>query len=282
MSSPVPTVIGSNASIANTTSLVVTLTVAASVGDLVEVFTYTNGGATAIDSKGNTYTSFSLGSGNQQCLTSLVTTALVIGDTITITQTSGTIVALAAKFSGVTYGGGVLASQGKLGPITTGSTYTIGSYTPTSDICSIAYCGHQNSGLSSDFLSIDNGYTLLGHVTATGTGFTCDVMICYKNVSANTLISATTFTFNRSLSNNNGALVEIVGKTARSTLGVYTRMGDAGSNTSHAKVGSLNSLGRVPYGQVSKSVNDGFPKQAITPGKAGATRPDSDGILLSE
>lgn len=282
-------------SVAASATLIATVTAAANVGDVVLVTLSfpASSVSTVIDSKGNTYVQI-VNWTNGALWAALVTKALVNTDTVTITmalsvqgiavtiqQVSGVVI------NNVATSGYTAIGSTKAGTSTLASSNALASTRNDDSLFLMLLATLNGSGqvLLTDFSSgsVDSSYTKLGAAVSAGGTSGSGVQLCYKTVAAiNPMPSQSpTFTLNTARSWTT-FLVQLSGLTARGAIGVSLRTGVAAFSTASYVPHPVDVLGKVNYGQIGKSINDGFPKPVITPGKAGATRPDSDGILLSE
>lgn len=271
MSVPTITSIGKAATTANTTSMILTLTAGASVGDLVVCHVYWGAGSGSItDSKGNTWNiGPSLQVGNNRLAYSILTTALVAGDTLTLTQTSSTISAVAYRIP-ATGALVAMAPENTNNALTSGQTST-GTTVPAAlstvlgnrlaDVLGLLCYGQQGSAGSLSLSSIDNGFTIVDQIHCTGTGNLSIVALAYKNFAANNSAPGTTTgTFSATVSNMSWGFVAVDGLTARGVLGTSLRTADPAAVASALTPKGDDMLGKVNYGQLGRTPFDGAPQ----------------------
>lgn len=266
--------IGKAGSSASGTTLVITLTAAAAVGDIVYVFVaFTSGGAisTIVDSKSNVWVKgvgqgFGSGSPSGVYCIAYVTTALAIADTITITfgGTQQAAAAAAVQISGASTTNSAQPIDGS-SPATAASTSAKPNALATThpdDVVFFAVVGTYNGSgqvLLTDFTSgsIDSSYSVLASVVSAGGTSGCGVSVAYKTVVATPGSQQPTYTLNTSRTWS-AALAMASGLTDRGAKGTFTRAGDLAANT--VKASPQGELGSLNLGQKAKGVTDGFPQ----------------------
>ena len=173
MAAPTMTTIAKGGTSANATSLVLTLSAGAAVGTAVCVFLGVGAAVTSVvDSKGNTYTSTTLTfSGTYAVFTTIVSTALVSTDTITISFTSNTVAALAVNLTGQALAiiptpgvGG--RRQRRLGQVTAGPPRQRPRLrgqvpaAPGADMLAIDVVSISTGAVSGDFSSVNSSHSI--------------------------------------------------------------------------------------------------------------------------
>lgn len=301
----VPTV-GSNVAATGTTvagtTVVLTLTAAAAIGDVLLVYIAqpSLGVTSVVDTQSNTWVNV------RASITSIVTVnvygcvvtkAMVSTNTITVTL-SGTVqgaVAAMIQLKGVpeslifaTSGGTDINSVNANGT-STSATSTSLTTAHVDDLISILCIGTSLGGAlaTTDFTSgsVDSSYTKLNSAISTNGTTNVGLCLCYKTITSTNPMpaQAPTFTLNTSRSWSTRLLM-FSGITARGTNGIFTRAGDAAvfaSATSYEASAFAGALGKVNFADIGGN-SFGVPNIPLAIGRIKYVQLVSDGLFSSE
>lgn len=193
MAAPTMTTIGKGGTSANATTLVLTLSVGAAVGNSIVVFIRSGTAVSSVtDSKGNTYTVTTIAALATFVATANCTVALAAADTITVTLTSGTCAAVAVKMTGQPYSAngfgnasGIVASNSGGQSATSSSATLTSGQVPVipADMLAIFIVTITTAAVAGDFSSVNSSYTIFDTAFTTGAGTQRAIAVCTKSLS---------------------------------------------------------------------------------------------------
>lgn len=195
MAAPTMTTIAKAATAANATTLVLTLTAAVPAGTAACVFVRVSAVLTSVvDTRSNVWTTNNISSsGSMYIWTTVVTTPLQIGDTITLSFSSNTVAAIAVKFAG--QGQSLNPTSGGVGGVLTSGVLNTATSTavalaagnvlaaPGAEALAIFVAGIMTGVVAGDFSSVDSGYTIADSQFTTGTGTQRALALCTKSLA---------------------------------------------------------------------------------------------------
>lgn len=285
----------SSATSGTASSLILTLGAAATKGDLIIVPVMTSGSfqfSTCTDSKGNLYNFTSLDSSNPiiAYYACLVSNALSISDTITITMTgsqasiAATVLQLTNASINNSYASGY--SDENTASAATSVSAALNSLTTThiDDILALAIIGTSGATLAAtDFTSgsINQSYTKMGSVVSSGGTTNAGIQICYKLISAASPMPAQnpTFTLNASRAWKT-RMIMFSGLMSRGSIGIHLAPFSAGSISTLTQAPMRSFVQQA--GLRAKSINDGAPQTVMSPATPKVGQQVSDGTFSSE